>query len=278
MPQRKAIDERADEQRRILLITEDPALRGLVSGFLVTMGCACAMVSTRDMDAIIERETFDAVLLDVCHSKVSFDQALQKINKSRPRLAERILLLRRSLTENQSIELMGPADLHPTSESIQMQQLWAILEERFRSSDIRRLLPRRMRVGRVVFDSSSAPVAAGTRAGRVDCRRVAYQHRNSTIDFLIEPMEASGKLSVTGQVLLRGKKDHGTEGLPVLLVSGTRTVARTMTNSFGEFRLECEPVEDGCIEMRLREGAWISLPLGGMGWEKRKTAALKDKE
>lgn len=262
MPQRSQIENRTEEQRRILLITEDPPLRALVSGFLVTMGCACAMVSTRDMDAIIERESFDAVLLDVRHSRVSFRQALQKIKKNRPRLSERILLIRRNPAETQTIDLISGASLQQISDGIQMQQLWTILQERFKVSEKAKLVPRRMRVGRVIFDSSSARVAAGMRTGRIDSRRLAYQHKNSTVDFLIEPREASGKMLVTGQVLHRGKKGHEIEGLPVLLVSGDRTVARTTTNSFGEFSVECEPIEDACIEMRLGEGEWIFLPLG----------------
>ena len=275
MPEPSYIGDCSDEQRRILLITEDPALRALISGFLVTMGCACAMVPTRDMDAILERETFDAVLLDVCHSQVSFEQALQKIDKNRPRLSERILLVRRSPSDTQSIDLIGGADLRQVSDRIQMQQLWAILQERFKSSGMARLVPRRMRVGRVIFDSSSAPAAAGMRGGHVDSRRLAYQFKNSTIDFLIESMESSGKMLIIGQVLHQGKKNQRTEGLPVLLVSGVRTVARTTTNSFGEFRFECEPVDDACIEMRLGEGAWISLPLGTMDREKRRMAESK---
>jgi CheY-like chemotaxis protein len=266
MPQRRQIEDRAAEQRRILLITEDPPLRTLVSGFLVTMGCACAMVSTRDMDAIIERENFDAVLLDVRPSRISFQHALRKIKKDRPRLSERILLIRRNPSATQTIDLIGGASLQQTS-GVQMQQLWAILQERF-TSDRPKVVPRKLRIGRVIFDSRNAPVAVGMRTGRIDSRRLAYQHKSSTVDFLIEPRAASGNMSVTGQVLHRGKKGHEPEGVPVLLVSGDRTVARTTTNFFGEFSFECEPVEDGCIEIRLGEGEWISLPLGRMDGEK----------
>lgn len=278
MPQPNHTENRTDEQRRILLITEDPPLRALVSGFLVTMGCACAMVSNRDMDAIIEREDFDAVLLDTRHSGVSFEHALRKINRKRPRLWERLLMIRRSPSDTQTVELVGGADLQGSSGIVQMQQLWAIMQERFKSSEKEEPVPRKMRVARVIFDSSSAPVAAGVRAGRADSRRLAYRHKNSTIDFLIEPKETSGKILVTGQVLQRGTKSRGAEGLPVLLVSGTRTLARTTTNSFGEFSFECEPVEHGCIEMRLGEGAWISLPLGRMDWEMPELAELEQME
>lgn len=276
MPQQSQFENRSSEQRRILLITEDPVLRVLISGFLVTMGCACAMVSTREMDAIIERETFDAVLLDVFHSRLSFAQALHKINKSRPRLSKRMLPIRRSLTDRESVELMDAADPKQVARTIQMSQLWAILQERFKSSDSARLLPRRMRLARIVFDNRSTQVT-GVRAARVDCRRLAYQHKDSSIDLLIEPVEASGKMSVTGQLLQGGNKHRATDGVPVLLVSGSRTVARTNTNAFGEFRFECEPVEDGCIEMRLGEGQWISLQFGRIAWDNPKPAELEEK-
>jgi hypothetical protein len=105
---------------------------------------------------------------------------------------------------------------------------------------------------------------------------LAYRHRNTTLDVLIELREGPTPIAITGQVLHSPKKSGELADLSVLLVSEMKALARTTTNQFGEFRLECALMEDACVEIRLREGEWVSLPLGKLDWAFRTTAATAD--
>ena len=255
----------ANEKRRILLITEEPSLRSLVSTFLVTMGCACSMSSGTEVETILEREAFDAVLLDADHSEIAVETVLLKTREGRPSLSTRILVIRSGLTAPQTIELIERHELRQVSLESLLQQLWAALQDIFTSPQQPKLAPHSMHTAQMIFDSFSWPAPIGLRGSRTDSRQIAYQHRSAIIDLLIEP-RGVGKIAIMGQVLQSPKQRGESEGLPVLVVSGVRAMARTSTNQFGEFRLECASVRDACVEMRLREGEWVSLPLGKLDW------------
>ena len=251
----------ANEKRRILLITEEPSLRSLLSTFLVTMGCACAAASSTEVETILERETFDAVLLDADHSQIDVETVLLKTQENRPSLSTRILVIRSGLTAPETIELIERHDLRQVSQENLLQQLWAVLQDLFTSPYLPKLAPHSMHSAQIIFDSFRWPLPIGLRGSSTDSRQLAYQYRTAIIDLVIESREG-GKIAIMGQVLQSPKQSGECNGLPVLLVSGMRTMVRTSTNQFGEFRLECASVRDACVEMRLREGAWVSLPLG----------------
>ena len=255
----------ANEKRRILLITEEPSLRSLISTFVVTMGCACAVASSTDVETILERETFDAVLLDADYSEIAVETVLLKTQESRPSLLTKILVIRSGLTAPHIIELIERHQLQQVSLESLLQQLWAVLQDIFTSPQRPKLTPHNMHTAQMVFDSFSWPAPIGLRVSRTDSRQLAYQHRTAIIDLLIEP-RGVGKIAIMGQVLQSTKQRGESDSLPVLLVNGMKTIARTSTNQFGEFHLECASVRDACVEMRLREGAWVSLPLGKLDW------------
>lgn len=267
--------ESAGERRRVLLIAEEPSLRSLISTLLVTMGCTCVVSSITEVDVLLERETFDAVVLKLNHSPLMTEQALLKIKKNRPSLSKRILVIRSDLTDPQTIELVERYDLRQVSHETLLQQLWTTLQDLFAFPRSPKLVPHSMETAQMIFDSLSSPLPAGVRGSLGGSRRLAYQHKIATIDLLIAPKEDRARISITGQVLYSVEKSDDSKGLPVLLISGMRTVARTSTNQFGEFSFECEPVEDACVEMRLGKGAWVSLPLGKMDWMKGSMVELK---
>jgi CheY-like chemotaxis protein len=258
----------ANEKRRILLITEEPSLRSLISTFVLTMGCACTAVSSADVATILEREAFDAVLLDADYSEIALETVLLMTEESRPSLLTRILVIRSGLTAPQTIELIERHQLRQVSQENLLQQLWAVLQDIFTSPQRSKLAPSNKHTAQMIFDSFSWPAPIGLRGSRTDSRQLAFQHGNAIIDLLIEP-RGVGKISIMGQVLNSSKKRGESDSLPVLLVNGMRTIVRTSTNPFGEFRLECAPVRDACVEMRLRKGVWVSLPLGKLDWAMR---------
>lgn len=257
--------------RRILFITQGD-LWGLMAPFLVSMGCVCSRVSGNELDVILEREIFDAVLLEADHSQIPAEQALQRIEKTRSSLLERVLVIRRRQTEPQTMELMELHNVLQVSRRINIEGLWRVLQDIF--AQLSEVAPPNVVTAQLIMDSSRLSAAAGLRGPASHSRQLVYQHESTTIDLLIEPRESSRGLSIVGQVLDRNWKSRENSSLPVLLIAGMRNQGRASTNQFGEFSLECESVEsmmeDTCVEVRLGEGAWISLPIGKMGWRRER--------
>src|SRR5262245_39928773 len=185
----------AAEKRRILLITEEPSLRSLISTFVLTMGCACAAVSSTEVAAVLERETFDAVLVDADYSEIAVETVLLMTQESRPSLLTRILVIRSGLTAPQTIELIERHQLRQVSQESLLQQLWAVLQDIFTSPQRSRLAPTNMHTAQMIFDSFSWPAPIGLRGSRTDSRQLAFQHRSAIIDLLIEP-RGVGKISI----------------------------------------------------------------------------------
>lgn len=264
--------------RRILFITQD-ALWGLISPFLVSMSCVCYRVSSNERDVILEREVFDAVLLEANHSQIPAEQALLRIKKIRPSLLGRALVIQRSQIEPREVELMDPDNVLQVSRRISIEGLWTVLQELFAQLPV--VAPPNVIAAQLIMDSSRLFATAGLRGAASHSRQLVYRHESTTIDLLIEPRESSRGLLIMGQVLDCNRKNRENSSLPVLLTSGMRNQGRASTNQFGEFSLECESAEsvteDTCVEVRLGEGAWVSLPIGKMGWQRARKEELDRK-
>jgi hypothetical protein len=117
---------------------------------------------------------------------------------------------------------------------------------------------------RLVFDSMLQPLTAGTR-GSVAARQFLYETDEYYIDLRLEPRtEAADRASLIGQVLERGGADRKTPGLAVRLQTGTKAIAHTSTNEFGEFQLEFVAAHSLCIAISRGEAPEIILPLYGV--------------
>ena len=90
---------------------------------------------------------------------------------------------------------------------------------------------------RLVFDSMLQPLTAGTR-GSVAARQFLYETDEYYIDLRLEPRAQADSACLIGQVLNRAGADRSAPGLAVRLQEGTRPIAHTSTNEFGEFQLE----------------------------------------
>jgi CheY-like chemotaxis protein len=259
MLQRKNFEAPLVHRRKVLLVGAEPSVQSLISTFLATMGWICTVVPTKEeAPVILQREAFDAVLIDLGSSETSAEQAILRIKQIRPSLADRMLVISNGVADREMIELIERHDLIQVSQEGMLQQLWITLQELFTSSRSRDLSPRAMQIARMIFDSFRSPLPVGVRSVFPGARQFAYQHKRTTID-------RSGRASLAGQVLDAEKKGKN-DGLSVLLVSGMGTLARTATNQFGEFHLECELPEDVSIEIRLGERSWVLVPLGKMDW------------
>lgn len=258
-------------RRKVLLVGAEHSVQGLISTFLLTMGWTCTVVQNREeAPTILQREAFDAVVIDLGRTETDAEQVILRIKQIRPSLGDRMLAISDGAGDHKMLELMERHNLIQVSQEGLLPQLWAALQQLFTSPRSLELPPRGTQVARMIFDSFRHPLPGGVRGLSAATRQLAYQHNKTIIDLSIEFAEGSGRLSLAGQVLdeRKGKND----GLSVLLVSGIGTLARTATNEFGEFHIECEFPEDLSLEIRLGERSWVLVPLGKMDWAVKQMA------
>jgi CheY-like chemotaxis protein len=255
----------SSKRRRVLLITGNPSSGNVISAFLVAMGHTCCTASNWNaLTMMLERETFDAVLLDLLHPPIPAEEAIVKIKEIVPTLAHRLLVIGGSAMEPKTSELIGRHDLSLVSQDDLVLQLWTVLQEITVQPDLRTLPSRYVQPARMIFDSFGSPPPAGVRSLRTSVRQFVYEHENMTIDISMETAQDSRRLLLTGQVLSAQPDDGPQADLPVLLISGMRTLMRTTTDGFGEFNLDFEPTVDASLEIRLLERLWVSIPLRNM--------------
>jgi hypothetical protein len=116
---------------------------------------------------------------------------------------------------------------------------------------------------RLLFDSALAPLAAGVR-GSVAARQFLYETDEYYIDLRVEPQHQAAHAAVVGQVLHRAGKERAAQGLAVLLQEGSRQIAHTSTNQFGEFQLEFDSAKSLSISVGRGKADEIVLPLYGI--------------
>jgi CheY-like chemotaxis protein len=267
MLQAKNLEALSVQRQNVLLVGAEPSVQSLISTFLASMGCVCTVASSKEeAPAILEREVFDAVLLDCGGSVGGADEFILRIKQIRPSLADRIMVITSGTADPGMIELIERHGLLQVSQKGLVQQLWATLQELFISRRSWQLPVRSMRIPHIIFDSFRSPMTAGVRSlSPATARHLAYQHKSTVIDLSIEFPKGSDRISLVGQVLDAERKGMN-DGLSVLLVSGVTTLVRTTTNQFGEFHLELESAKNVSLEIRVTERSWILVPLGKIDW------------
>jgi len=109
------------------------------------------------------------------------------------------------------------------------------------------------------FDSATQPLLAGVR-GAMAGRQLLYQKDNCCIDLRLEA-KPGNRIEMVGQVLDSGAIGRGLDQIPVSLQKGDRTVAQTLTNHFGEFRLVLEDTENVQMIVDVTVDRKLILPL-----------------
>ena len=124
---------------------------------------------------------------------------------------------------------------------------------------------------RLVFDSLLQPATAGTR-GSMTARQFLYETDEYYIDLRVEPRTEADRSAVTGQVLHRIGAERTAPALTVQLQDGTRPLAQTATNEFGEFQIEFEAA--GSLWLAISRGKShevVVLPLYGIEKQSKNT-------
>jgi len=94
-------------RRRVLIIEDDASIRNVLYVLLAAQHCDGEVASSaRQALAMISRESFDAILLDLRCQNVLPDQMLSQIAQLRPNLFGRVLVITSEVADAKSLELI----------------------------------------------------------------------------------------------------------------------------------------------------------------------------
>jgi hypothetical protein len=117
------------------------------------------------------------------------------------------------------------------------------------------------KLAELLFDSFRSPLLAGIRSTAAAARQLLYGAGDYRIDVRMEPQMDSEKVAVVGQVLNAVDPSKQSPSFPVILLKGKKIVSVSQTNSFGEFNLECELVEDLKLHLKVPTQMDVWIPL-----------------
>ena len=94
-------------RRRVLIIEDDASIRNILYVLLAAQHCDGDVASSgRQALAMISRESFDAILLDLRCQNVLPDEMLSQIAQLRPNLFGRVLVITGEIADAKSLELI----------------------------------------------------------------------------------------------------------------------------------------------------------------------------
>jgi CheY-like chemotaxis protein len=250
-------------RRKVLLVGIELSLRDQISTFLTTMDWACTVV--RDAEeclGVLQREDFDAVVIDLGRCESLAERAIRRIKEVRPSLEYRIVVINDHTADGAMLELV---ERHCLIQAPPLQRLGVTLRDLCAVPRSSELSGHRMPVAQIIFDSSKSLLpAGGIRSVIAGPRQLAFQHQDTAIDLSIEHEQESRRVRLSGQILdCKGKRKN--DGLSVLLISSVGTVARTATNEFGKFYMQLDSPGEADLEIRLGEQSWVLVQLGELG-------------
>ena len=112
-------------RRKILVIEDEPAIRNALYVLLAGLGCEGDVAySGRQALAMLSREKFDAVLLDLRCRELSAEQVVAEIREIRPNLVGRVLVITGDVADAQTMEMIERHCLPHIPRNRMMQELW----------------------------------------------------------------------------------------------------------------------------------------------------------
>lgn len=96
----------------------------------------------------------------------------------------------------------------------------------------------------LLFDSTAQPLPAGARASSVLGRQLLYRIGSVYVDMKVDTIDRPERVLLVGQMLDSARPGHPLEGIPVSLLERRRSVAQTLSNDHGEFRLEFDAKDE----------------------------------
>ncbi len=115
-------------RRKVLVIEDEPSIRNLIYVLLAGLGCEGDVAySGKQALAMISRETFDAVLLDLRCSDLAAEQVVSGIKEICPNLVGRVLVITGQIADPETMELVDRHCLPNVPQNRLMQELWTCL-------------------------------------------------------------------------------------------------------------------------------------------------------
>ena len=118
----------ASQNRKVLIVEDDAAIRNVLFVLLAGVGCEGDIAySGKQALAMLSREKFDAVLLDLRCSNLPAEQVVTQIQEIRPSLVGRVLVITGELNDAQTLEVVERHCLPHVPRNRLMQDLWGRL-------------------------------------------------------------------------------------------------------------------------------------------------------
>ncbi|MFB3923979.1 MAG: response regulator [Terriglobia bacterium] len=115
-------------QRKVLIIEDEPSIRNALFVLLAGLGCEGDVAYTGQQAlAMISREKFDAVLLDLRCSNAPAEEVVSQITELRPNLVGRVLVITGEVTDEQTMDLLSRHLLPSVPRNRLMPELWGQL-------------------------------------------------------------------------------------------------------------------------------------------------------
>jgi len=112
-------------QRRVLIVEEESSIRNLIYTLLSTLGCdGDVAYSGQQALAMISRQPFDAVLLDLRCLDGGPERVVSGILEIRPNLMGRVLVITGEVTDQDTMDLIEHKCLLRVPRHRLLQELW----------------------------------------------------------------------------------------------------------------------------------------------------------
>jgi DNA-binding NtrC family response regulator len=116
--------------RKILIIEDEPSIRNLLYVLLAGLGCEGDVAYTGQQAlAMVSRERFDAVLLDLRCTNLEADHVVSEITELRPNLVDRVLVITGEVTDPGVMEWVEKQCLPHVKSNRLMQELLTNLQQ-----------------------------------------------------------------------------------------------------------------------------------------------------
>ncbi len=95
------------QRRKVLIVEDEPSIRNALSTLLSGLGCDGGIAdSGQEALAMISRDRFDAVLLDLRCSDLQAEEVVSQIREIRPSLVGRVLVITGEIADAKTMELV----------------------------------------------------------------------------------------------------------------------------------------------------------------------------
>jgi len=123
---------KAPARRKVLIIEDEPSIRNVLYVLLAGLGCEGEVAySGQQALAMLSREKFDAVLLDLRCSNASPDEVVSQIKEIRPSMLGRVLVITGEVSDPRAMEIIEQHLLPQVPANRLMTDLWTQLRGLF---------------------------------------------------------------------------------------------------------------------------------------------------